>query len=152
MTTLFKQTNPKRPIDSHLAIGYDEESKRLLYFENTANKIMNFDVESFDKYSNIKFRTDVTDCFIDICSPSMLELFKDNFDWEDTRTDFLKEYILSDDETNVNLNFVVCDVITNDYISRVTSLRTYEIISKEIIKRWVYPIVPDSNFTGTSYR
>jgi translation initiation factor eIF-2B subunit epsilon len=135
LTMVLKEQNPKKFNPEYVSIGYDKDSKKLLYYENDNNKYLNFDVTNFDKY-NVQFRTDIYDTKIDICSPDILELYKSNFDWKDIRNNLFKEYILADDETNVQGNSINC-YFTNDYAFRANSLRSYEIISKEIIKRYV---------------
>ena len=41
-------------------------------------------------------------------------------------------------------------MITGEYAARVRSLNTYAGISKDIINRWTYPMVPDNNILGTT--
>lgn len=91
--------------------------------------------------------SDVIDCHIDICSPEVLLLFKDNFDFQSIREDFVKG-VLNQEE--IYGNHIYTYTLINEYAGRVNSLRAYETVSKEIIRRWSYPIVPDTNFTGAS--
>lgn len=39
-------------------------------------------------------------------------------------------------------------VIEEEYAARVRSLSTYAAVSRDIINRWTYPLVPDSNISG----
>ena len=43
--------------------------------------------------------------------------------------------------------------LTNEYAARVLDLPSYDAISKDIIHRWTFPLVPDTNFmNSTQYR
>jgi hypothetical protein len=41
-------------------------------------------------------------------------------------------------------------VIDGEYAARVRDLNTYKAVSRDIINRWVHPLVPDNNFLGIS--
>ncbi len=44
-------------------------------------------------------------------------------------------------------------MISGEYAARVKCLRTYDAVSKDVIHRWTYPLVPDHNFlTASSYK
>jgi translation initiation factor eIF-2B subunit epsilon len=59
----------------------------------------------------------------------------------------LKNYVL---EEEVFTYKVAPHIVSGAYASRVNSLRSYETVSRDIVNRWMYPIVPDANFTGTT--
>ncbi|XP_048578779.1 translation initiation factor eIF-2B subunit epsilon isoform X2 [Nematostella vectensis] len=42
-------------------------------------------------------------------------------------------------------NQVHCHIISDKYAARVSNLYTYDAISKDILHRWAYPIVPDNS-------
>lgn len=50
----------------------------------------------FEGRQAVQLRTDLEDCFIDICAPEVLMLFTDNFDYQHLRRDFVKG-LLSDE-------------------------------------------------------
>jgi translation initiation factor eIF-2B subunit epsilon len=79
------------------------------------------------------------DCSIDICSPDVLDIYKEGF--QEKRINFIKEDILADEVMDYKMN---CHILTNEYASRVSNLRSYEIVTSEIMRRWVYPIVPEA--------
>ena len=86
------------------------------------------------------------DCNIFVCSPEMLDRFNDEFDYEEIRQDFLK--CLIDDMLNDQLydNKVHAYILTDQYAARIHDLRAYNAVTHDILRRWVYPIVPDGNF------
>jgi translation initiation factor eIF-2B subunit epsilon len=44
-----------------------------------------------------------------------------------------------------------CHILTHEYASRVSNLRSYEMVTSEVMRRWVYPIVPEA-ISETNYR
>jgi translation initiation factor eIF-2B subunit epsilon len=155
MTTVFKQCkidHPSRPLVDDLVVAMNKDSGQiLLYDDNQKNSRAELPVEFFDEgHSKIQFRYDLLDCHIDICSPDVLLAFSDNFDYQDLRKDFIHNEVL-DFELG---NKITAHVIQNEYAARIHDFRTYHMVSLDLIRRWVYPIVPDNNFLGdnTSYK
>lgn len=95
----------------------------------------------------VRIRFDLIDCGIDICSPHVLALFTENFDYDDLRRDFIKGVLTSD---ILGVRLAVHVIPEGSYAARVRSPRLYDAISRDIIERWVYPIVPESNILETS--
>ncbi|KAG2386475.1 hypothetical protein C9374_002219 [Naegleria lovaniensis] len=135
-------------------IAISEKNKQLLHYENDKKESLSFEIEirNFkETKDDIKVISDVMDCRIDICSPEVLGIFQDNFDFKDLRTDFLKSYVLS--ESEVVAYKVIPYIDHTNYSARVCNLRSYELVSMDLINRWMYPVTPDSNFSGsTSFR
>ena len=42
--------------------------------------------------------------------------------------------------------------VSGAYATRVKSFPLYHAVSQDIIRRWAYPLVPDSNLWGTKYK
>lgn len=98
-------------------------------------------LEMLLEHPQVVFRADLLDCQIDICSPDFLVEFSDNFDYLDIRNDFIR---------NQSINYEVgkhiyTHILDNEYAARVVDPRTYHNICRDIVTRWVYPIVPDAN-------
>lgn len=81
------------------------------------------------------------DTHISICSPTVLELFSDNFDYQ-TWDHFVKG-ILIDDE--ILGNNIYMHQLEGAYGAQVSNIHMYDAISKDIIRRWTFPLVPDMN-------
>jgi len=96
---------------------------------------------------NIQGRYDLLDCGIGIYSPDVLALFEDNFDWNDLRQDFFQGVISN---FEVLGSKIFAQVITDEYAVRVRNLRTYHAVSKDVMRRWTYPMAPDRNFVGNT--
>lgn len=84
---------------------------------------------------------DLLDCQIDICSVNVLALYTENFDYQDVRRDFLRG-VLTLDILGVR---VATFLVNNEYATRVRSPHLYDSISRDIIERWVFPVVPDAD-------
>ncbi|TPX09566.1 uncharacterized protein E0L32_009167 [Thyridium curvatum] len=98
----------------------------------------------------IDVRSDLIDCGIDICTPDVLALWSESFDFELPRKNFLHN-ILKDYELNGKM--IHADIVDEGYAARASSLQMYEAISRDVMGRWAYPLVPDSNLvSGHSYR
>ncbi len=66
-------------------------------------------------------------------------LFTDNFDYQTVR-DLIKGILDNDD---VSMHKIYMGIICGEYAARVSNFQTYDAISRDMIHRWTYPIVPD---------
>jgi translation initiation factor eIF-2B subunit epsilon len=97
-----------------------------------------------------EIRNDLIDCYIDICTPDVLALWTDSFDYESPRKHFLYG-VLKDYELNGKT--IHTHIINDHYARRVRNLQSYQRVSQDIVQRWAYPLCPDSNLlVGQSYR
>ncbi|KAF4300801.1 eIF4-gamma/eIF5/eIF2-epsilon [Botryosphaeria dothidea] len=95
-------------------------------------------------------RTDLIDCGIDICTPDVLALWSDNFDFQAPRRGFLHS-VLKDYELNGKT--IHTHVVDDHYAARVRNLQAYDSVSQDVISRWAYPLCPDSNLLrGQTFR
>uniref|UniRef100_A0A6A7G7T2 Translation initiation factor eIF2B subunit epsilon n=1 Tax=Hirondellea gigas TaxID=1518452 RepID=A0A6A7G7T2_9CRUS len=160
LTSVFKRASPNhrtRSPEDELVLALSptpsspkrisSDGGRLLAYDNTPmSDHISFDVSLFEIHPDVTFRFDLMDCFIDVCSPKVLELFADNFDYQHLRSHFLKG-VLESEILGLNVHTYV---VETDYAARVPDLRTYDSVSKDIVQRWAYPICPDNNVFGES--
>ncbi|KAN0040593.1 hypothetical protein ACTA71_008931 [Dictyostelium dimigraforme] len=150
MTMVYKpasSTHRTRSKQDDTVIGCNRETMQVVCYDNSPKKKRSsISVELFKKHPSIQMRYDLIDCHIDICSPEVLALFNDNFDFADIRKDFIHD-ILSSDLLDYKLSAYV---LQGEYAARVKDLRTYHSVSKDIIHRWTFPMVPDNNFMCNS--
>lgn len=92
---------------------------------------------------NVEVRHDLLDCHISICSPQVAELFTDNFDYQ-TRDDFVRGLLVNEEILG---NQIHMHVTTEEYGAHICNLLMYEAVCSDIIRRWVYPLTPEMNFT-----
>ena len=125
----------------------DPSADRCLHYEEMSrrqreDRYVNIDPELLSTHGEIEVREDLIDCYIDICTPEILSLWSDNFDYQSVRKSFLFG-VLKDYELNGKT--IHTHILQQHYAARVRSLRAYDAISKDIVSRWTYPLCPDSN-------
>ena len=131
----------------------DPTRDRCLHYEEMqslqSGHYVNIDPELFS-HPEIDVRSDLIDCYIDVCTPDVLALWTDSFDYESPRKHFLYG-VLKDYELNGKT--IHTHIVEEHYAARVRDLQAYDAVSKDIVSRWAYPICPDSNLLpGQSYR
>lgn len=122
-------------------------SDRCLHYEeirasSKSERYVNLDPNLLSEHAEIEVREDLIDCYIDICTPDVLGLWSDNFDYQSVRTSFLFG-VLKDYELNGKT--IHTHIIADQYAARVNSFRAYDAISRDVTERWAYPLCPDSN-------
>ncbi|MCJ1391974.1 hypothetical protein MMC18_008487 [Xylographa bjoerkii] len=133
----------------------DPKKERCLHYEEmtrrpAGGRYINIDPELLSTHGEIEIREDLIDCYVDICTPDVLGLWSDNFDYQSVRKSFLFG-VLKDYELNGKT--IHTYIVRDQYAARVRSLRAYDAVSKDIINRWTYPLCPDSNlFRDQTYR
>ncbi|CAK7205609.1 translation initiation factor eIF-2B epsilon subunit, GEF [Sporothrix eucalyptigena] len=150
-------------------LQYDE----MTPLDHRADRFLDIDPAFLEKNADIMIRADLIDCSIDICTPDVLALWTESFDCELPRKNFLHN-VLKDWELNGKL--IYTDIVTDQpatlaqpqtqqqqslslsspiagsYAARVNSLQMYDAVSRDILGRWTYPMVPDTNLLpGHSY-
>jgi translation initiation factor eIF-2B subunit epsilon len=124
----------------------DPQQDRCLYYDEISKQDkgdgrFHLDEDILAK-AEIDIRGDLVDCQIDICTPDVLGLWSDNFDYKSIRSSFLRG-VLQDYELNGKT--IHTHIIEEGYVSRVASLRAYDAVTQDIINRWTYPFTPDCN-------
>ena len=133
----------------------DPEHDRCLHYEEFGRRggdghCVNLDPDILTSHDTIDIRTDFVDCNIDICTPDVLGLWSDNFDYTTVRRSFLYG-VLKDYELNGKT--IHTHIIADQYAARVKNLKTYDAINRNVMARWTYPLCPDSNLLeGQSYQ
>ncbi|KAL7267853.1 translation initiation factor eIF-2B epsilon subunit, GEF [Rhizina undulata] len=130
----------------------DNESKRCVHYSELRSseetKIL-LPPELTKEHSELQIRNDLIDCSVDICSPDVPALFAENFDYQTIRRDFLRGILEGHDLYGKTIH---AHIITGHYAARVRSLQTYDAVSRDVMSRWTFPLCPDSNLGGQSYR
>lgn len=132
----------------------DPTKNRCLHYEEMnplqSNKYLSLDPDLLAENLEIEIRTDFIDSGIDICTPDVLALWAESFDYEVPRRHFLHG-VLKDYELNGKT--IHTEIISDHYAARAFNLQAYEAITKDVLGRWTYPLVPDSNLVaGQSYK
>eukprot|EP00002_Diphylleia_rotans_P001393 TRINITY_DN10783_c0_g1_i1.p1 TRINITY_DN10783_c0_g1~~TRINITY_DN10783_c0_g1_i1.p1 ORF type:complete len:724 (+),score=170.05 TRINITY_DN10783_c0_g1_i1:76-2247(+) len=149
MTMVLKVAAPNhrsRSVEDSPYFGIDPSNTQLLYHATTQGQNVSLDYKRIFEGScqKIDLRSDLYDCRIDICAKEVLLHMQENFDYGDLRTDFVKG-VLRDEVTGYK---IYTHVTASEYAGEISCLKTYDTVSKDIIQRWSYPLVPDNNFTN----
>lgn len=143
MTMLYKSasTHHGTICSESRSILATDNSSRLLYFKKAGNlKKFSFDLELFQTHNEVSIMHDLLDCNISICSVQVPPLFSDNFDFQ-TRDDLVRGILENEEILGNTLHLHVIE--DECYGARVSNITMYDALSRDIINRWVYPIVPD---------
>lgn len=91
------------------------------------------------KHCDMDFHQDLLDGQLYICSPTVLFLFTDNFDYC-TLDDFIRGVIINEE---IFGNTVHVNILKKGYCARITNPYMYNIISQDIISRRTKPVTPE---------
>ena len=132
--------------DSNLTVAMNAESGQIVHYEEHGSGHANvpavaLDSSLFGEMENVRVRTDLMDCHVDICAPEFLMLFTDNFDYQHIRRDFIVGTL---NERELGNTLYGYEISPRHYAACVHNLRSYDAVSRDIINRWVHPYVPDS--------
>lgn len=137
--------------DQHL-IGIDEDSNKILFFDSISRtKSISIDKNIFKSYRNTRFYNNLEESGIYICSPELLTVFTENFDFQNISQSVIG--ILNAEEADVMGDYTIYSSIVSDrkYTSRVSSIDLYHRVGMDILARYTHPLVPDNRFDGTKY-
>ncbi|KAK1753484.1 nucleotide-diphospho-sugar transferase [Echria macrotheca] len=129
-----------RVIQPIFVVGLDD-GRCLQYDELLPGE--SFDLDMSIPGEDYEIRADLIDCGIDICTLDILALWSESFDYELPRRNFLHG-VLKDWELNGKM--IYTEILDEGYACRASNLKLYDCITKDIIGRWAFPIVPESNF------
>ncbi|KAI6086076.1 nucleotide-diphospho-sugar transferase [Hypoxylon rubiginosum] len=131
----------------------DPNAKRCLHYEEITpfqtDRYVTLDPTVLEA-REAEARTDLIDAEIDICTPDVLALWSESFDYELPRANFLHG-VLKDWELNGKM--IHTEIINEGYSARASNLQMYDAISKDVLSGWAYPFTPECNiFPGQTYR
>eukprot|EP00736_Rhodelphis_marinus_P006614 Rmarinus@m.4481 len=144
-------THPNRCVDDKAVIALSKGEGRICeYVDLTANQRAQLSLEVINENPNgVTVHTDLVPAGVDICSPEVILQFAENFDYQDMCNDFIHG-ILQSEILGYKLHAYVMPC--QEYCARINCFRSYAAVVSDVIRRWVYPIVPENNLFGdTSY-
>lgn len=142
---VYSKNNEPNP---SMLVGIDEDTGQILYCEDKMRKSFNVSKKTFFSSRRVSFYNDLIESGIAICSPELLTLFEDNFDYQ-LLSQMVKGVVNGEE---VIERKVYARVVGNKhYTSRVSNLDQYHQVTRDILTRYSYPFVPDNNFDSTSY-
>uniref|UniRef100_A0A2K6CM04 Translation initiation factor eIF2B subunit epsilon n=1 Tax=Macaca nemestrina TaxID=9545 RepID=A0A2K6CM04_MACNE len=146
MTMIFKESSPSHPTRCHeenVVVAVDNATNRVLHFQKTQGlRRFSFPLSLFQGSSDgVEVRYDLLDCHISICSPQVSSLGP-TFDYQTQMTLWRGSLILG--------NQIHMHVTAKEYGARVSNLHMYSAVCADVIRRWVYPLTPEANFTDST--
>jgi len=134
MTSLMKRVNPEKRrahfgVVDDLVVAMEPWDQQLLHYERIPDLLSTgfvFPSSDLDRFKEVRVRADLLDTHIDICSPEVLFLFHDNFDYQDIRGDFIQGVLGSD---IMGDKVYIYEVPQKEYAARVLNLRAYGSVS-----------------------
>lgn len=143
MTVVYKKVAAGQRTGDEVVAATERESGRLLFHQRIKQgqkeRHFQFNVEIFLEHSEVVLHHDLMDPQIVICGPTVMPLFSDNFDYE-SLDQFIGGQLMKEDIVSSTIYMVE---LAEEYAAKVSSWSTYQMVSKDIINRWVYPLVPD---------
>ncbi|KAL3939899.1 MAG: hypothetical protein SGBAC_005452 [Bacillariaceae sp.] len=151
MTIVLKEKSPSspsavgmEPAMDDLIVGMDSDTHRVLLYDNESNnKTVKMPCSFFKVQSTIEVRDDLMDTGVCICSPDVLGRFEDEFDYLHISRDFVHNSVAEEEEglqTRIHAHILP----TNSYAVRVLDEAIYHSVSRDLLRRWCYPVVPDN--------
>ena len=152
MTNVYKRAYPghrTRSAEDNILVVTESSTGRVLFCEKPSGKKGRIDipVNIFEENDQVEINYDILDCHISVCSPAVPQLFSDNFDYQ-SRYHFVRGIIVNEEVLG---NTIYGHFISDQYAARVGNLTTYEAVSKDVIHRWVFPLVPDNSALEEGY-
>ncbi|KAG8970882.1 hypothetical protein FRC03_000100, partial [Tulasnella sp. 419] len=153
MTMVMREVGPRdrpRPGSDATIVTVDAETSQCVHYDYIRHGKDSFQIpaEVLKSHPDLDVRIDLLDCSIDICTPDVPALFTENFDYQELRTDFVKGVLTSDLLTKT----IFCHIAGKGYGARVKNTKAYGDVSKDIICRRTFPLVPDDNHpSGDAY-
>ncbi|XP_078447976.1 trimeric LpxA-like enzyme isoform X2 [Wolffia australiana] len=136
MTMLIKDVKPSylthqtRLGNGEIFMAIDPQTNQLLFYEDKADytkPILSLEKTLLSDNSSFLFHNNKQDCYIDICSPEVLSLFTDNFDYQHLRRHFVKGLLVDD---IMGYKIFTHDV-NGSYAARVDNFRSYDTVMLE---------------------
>ncbi|XP_053599971.1 translation initiation factor eIF2B subunit epsilon [Plodia interpunctella] len=153
MTLLYKKVSWEHPLigcDKPTFVAADGSNNKILvhqkYKPKSNEKSINIPLDVTLKTSELKLHHNLADPNIALCSPSVPQLFSDNFDFQ-TRDDFIHGLLINEEILDSSLYYALLK--ENQYAAAVTNWKTYQSICRDILHNWAHPL---SIETGAFYR
>jgi translation initiation factor eIF-2B subunit epsilon len=117
-------------------------SRVLLYDTNPNSTTTQLPTSFFQTTSSIELYNNMIDTGLYICSPDVLAKFSDEWDYLHIKT-FISNSV-AEEEEGLQSKIYAKELSSSEYAAKIHDFRTYHSVSKDLLRRWCYPIVPDN--------
>ncbi|KAG1676663.1 Translation initiation factor eIF-2B subunit epsilon [Nymphon striatum] len=148
MTVIMRKTlvnHETRSAQEDVIVFTDSNTGKIINYQKSDGKI-SLPIPLLKDAKELDVCYDLVNSQICACSPAVLSLFSENFDYQ-TIDDFVKGIIMNEEILG---NSIYLHTVETGYVAKITNLHMYSAISYDIMGRWPYPFVPDV-FTDFSY-
>ncbi|KAK2575862.1 hypothetical protein KPH14_007234 [Odynerus spinipes] len=126
--------------ETSLVVASKANNKVLFYKKLKSNeKKIKLELNWFLDHSEIDISTNFIDTHVYLCSPAVLPLFADNFDFQ-TMEDFIKGVLMNEEILNARIYRQQLD--NDNYCLPVTSWKAYYTLNRDLLHRRGYPLAP----------
>lgn len=130
----------------------NSRTKEILNYkslEKWRNVAVNQEHILFKQSKSVKYeaRHDLVDTEINVCSHDLLQCFTNNFDYHNLKDDFVLHVAESELQEHKIAAF---EIAGNSYFNRIADPRTYDAVSRDIIRRYAHPFVVDAKILASS--
>jgi len=133
-----------------LVVGIHPNTHRiLLYDDRPYSATVKLPCDFFQSCTSaIEIRNDLMPIGVDICSPEVLARFSDEFDYRHIYRQFVHDTVAEEEEGLQSKIYAHVLLNPNEYGARIVDFRTYHAVSRDIIRRWCYPVGVDNLPSG----
>ncbi|KAJ8682047.1 hypothetical protein QAD02_017839 [Eretmocerus hayati] len=146
MTMLFRDMGSVRDSalknESSILVS-NAQTKKILYYKKFVphEKKIELELQWFLEQDRVNIDTALFDTRIYLCSQSVLPLFADNFDFQ-TMEDLIRGVLMNEEFLDSRIYWEL--LTAPAYAMPISSWKAYQILSKDILQRQCYPLVPDT--------
>ncbi|XP_014479612.1 PREDICTED: translation initiation factor eIF-2B subunit epsilon isoform X2 [Dinoponera quadriceps] len=152
MTMVLRNVGPTKNtlLDEETTLVVSNKTDdRILHYEKLKNheKKVKMKISWFLNHDEVQVSTSFLDTHVYMCSPSVLSLFADNFDFQ-TMDDFIRG-VVSDDVLDSSIYYE--ELNPEDYALAIPSWKIYHLLTKNVMGSYVFPNVKiEDNCTVTN--
>jgi len=135
--------------DSEVTVAIEPVSLKIVAFKESRGSAVKaqgpftIDAALFSEHEEVEVETFARDLRVDICSPEVLMLFTDNFDYQSVRKDFVCG-VLDERELGNQLHAHFID-LGREYCARANDVRSFGAIGRDLVRGYCYPQTVDGN-------
>ncbi len=145
-------SNRLRAREDDIVLVTDPSEKLLLQYNTLSNsEKLKLPGCVVPPTGSLEVRYDLYDCRIDICSSELLNYLKDNFDFKDLQEGFIQHLNAPDSFVEGKAFYYEYNDPKGAYCAVVQNPLIYDYVSRDLIKRYAYPLVIDSNLMSPGY-
>lgn len=128
-----------RCYEDNIILGMEPKRLQICYYEKlTLDRKIRIPKDLQDNGKDVVIHEDLMDCQLYVCSPTVLHLFTDNFDYGSIE-DFVHGILINEEILGHSVHV---NILKNEYCLRVTNPYMYDIISRDIIRHRTHPVTP----------